>query len=133
MQLFQCRHYVKRRLALIGDAAHRCHPVGGQGLNLGIRDAAALAQVLSEAHQRGEDIGEVKVLKRYERWRKIENLTVLGFTDFLDRIFSNNWLPAIIIRRLGLWLLRNLPPFKIFALKLMTGFLGHIPQLGSVN
>ncbi|MGK7896979.1 MAG: FAD-dependent hydroxylase, partial [Xenococcus sp. (in: cyanobacteria)] len=105
----------------------------GQGLNLGIRDAAALAQVLSEAHQRGEDIGEVKVLKRYERWRKIENLTVLGFTDFLDRIFSNNWLPAIIIRRLGLWLLRNLPPFKIFTLKLMTGFLGRIPQLGSVN
>ncbi len=70
MQLFQCRHYVKRRLALIGDAAHR-HPVGGQGLNLGIRDAAALAQVLSEAHQRGEDIGEIIVLKR------IENLTVL--------------------------------------------------------
>jgi 2-octaprenyl-6-methoxyphenol hydroxylase len=127
VQLFQCRHYVKRRLALIGDAAHRCHPVGGQGLNLGIRDAAALAQVLSEAHQRGEDIGEVKVLKRYECWRKIENLTVLGFTDLLDRLFSNNWLPAIIVRRFGLWLLRTLPPFKIFALKLMTGFQGRIP------
>jgi 2-polyprenyl-6-methoxyphenol hydroxylase-like FAD-dependent oxidoreductase len=69
VQLFQSRHYVQSRLALIGDAAHRCHPLGGQGLNLGIKDAAALAQVLSEAHQRGEDIGEVQVLKRYERWR----------------------------------------------------------------
>jgi len=89
--------------------------------------------VAYEAHQRGEDIGEVQVLKRYERWRKSENFIILGFTDLLDRIFSNNWLPAIILRRLGLRLLRNLPPFKIFALKLMTGFQGRIPQLGNVN
>jgi 2-octaprenyl-6-methoxyphenol hydroxylase len=133
VQLFQSRNYVQSRLALIGDAAHRCHPLGGQGLNLGIKDAAALAQVLSEAHQRGEDIGDVQVLKRYERWRKSENVIILGFTDLLDRLFSNNWLPAIILRRFGLWLLRSLPSFKIFALKLMTGFQGRIPQLGSVN
>jgi len=130
VQLFQCQHYVRSRLALIGDAAHRCHPVAGQGLNLGIRDAAALAQVIEQAYRRGEDIGDLRVLKRYERWRKFENLTILGFTDFLDRIFSNTWWPAVRLRRFGLWLLRTLPPLKILALRLMTGFVGRRPQLG---
>ncbi len=114
----------------MGDAAHRCHPVAGQGLNLGIRDAAALAQVLSEAYLRGEDVGDLRVLKRYERWRKKENLAILGFTDFLDRMFSNNWWPVVKLRRLGLWLLRTVPPLKVLALKFMTGFWGRRPALG---
>ena len=130
VQLFQSQHYVKPRLALVGDAAHRCHPVAGQGLNLGIRDAAALAQVIQEAYQRGEDFGSLRVLKRYERWRKHENLAILGFTDFLDRLFSNAWWPAVQVRRFGLWLLRHVPPLKVFALKLMTGFVGRRPSLG---
>jgi len=129
VQLYQSQAYVRSRLALVGDAAHRCHPVAGQGLNLGIRDAAALAQVILDAHQRGEDIGNLRVLKRYERWRKFENLTILGFTDFLDRMFSNNWLPLVMLRRFGLWMLRSLPPLKVFALKLMTGFVGRRPAL----
>ena len=70
VQLMQCDRYIKPRLALIGDAAHCCHPVGGQGLNLGIRDAASLAQILQTADRQGQDIGSLKVLKRYERWRK---------------------------------------------------------------
>lgn len=130
VQLFQSQHYVRSHLALVGDAAHRCHPVAGQGLNLGIRDAAALAQVIQEAYQRGEDIGDLRVLKRYERWRKNENLAILGFTDFLDRMFSNNWWPLVQVRRVGLWLLRHVPPLKVFALKLMTGFIGRRPSLG---
>lgn len=129
VQLMQSDRYVLPRLALIGDAAHCCHPVGGQGLNMGIRDAAALAQVLQSAHHSGEDIGEIQVLKRYERWRQRENLTILGFTDFLDRIFSNNWLPLVAVRRLGLLLLLRVRPLKIFALKLMTGLGGRPPQL----
>jgi 2-octaprenyl-6-methoxyphenol hydroxylase len=96
---------------------------------MGIRDAAALAQVLQSAHHSGEDIGEMRVLKRYERWRQRENLIILGFTDFLDRIFSNNWLPLVAVRRLGLWLLLRVRPLKIFALKLMTGLGGRPPQL----
>ena len=99
VQLMQSDRYVQSRLALVGDAAHCCHPVGGQGLNLGIRDAAALAQILQEAAQRGEDIGTLKVLKRYENWRKPENLIILGFTDLLDRLFSNNWLPLVFSRQ----------------------------------
>lgn len=130
VQLFQSQHYVRSRLALVGDAAHRCHPVAGQGLNLGIRDAAALAQVIQEAYAKGEDIGDLRVLKRYERWRKTENLAILGFTDFLDRLFSNHWWPLVQVRRLGLWLLRNVSPLKVFALKLMTGFVGRRPSLG---
>ncbi len=133
VQLMQCDRYVKSRLALIGDAAHCCHPVGGQGLNLGIRDAATLAQILIKAHNQGQDIGSLPVLQEYETWRKQENLAILGFTDFLDRFFSNNWLPIVIIRRLGLWLMSNLTPLKIFALKLMTGLKGKTPQLAQNN
>lgn len=130
VQLFQSQHYVQPQLALVGDAAHRCHPVAGQGLNLGVRDAAALAQVLTEAYHRGEDVGSLRVLRRYERWRKRENLLMLGFTDFLDRMFSNTWWPVVQLRRLGLWLLRTVPPLKVFALRLMTGFVGRQPFLG---
>lgn len=129
VQLMQSKSYVKPRLALIGDAAHCCHPVGGQGLNLGIRDAAALAQVILKAHQQGEDIGSIAVLKDYENWRKLENLTILGFTDLLDRLFSNQWLPIVVVRRLGLVMMSHIQWLKVEALKLMTGLKGKAPQL----
>ncbi|MBE9005892.1 FAD-dependent hydroxylase [Fortiea sp. LEGE XX443] len=129
VQLMQSDRYVLPRLALIGDAAHNCHPVGGQGLNLGIRDAAALAQIIETAHAKGEDIGKIQVLKRYERWRKLENLTILGFTDLLDRMFSNQILPLVVVRRLGLWMMQRVPLLKVFALKLMIGLKGRTPQL----
>lgn len=129
VQLMQSDRYVLPRLALVGDAAHCCHPVGGQGLNMGIRDAAALAQVLQQAYSQGEDIGDLAILKRYESWRKQENLTILGFTDLLDRVFSNNFLPVVIIRRIGLLMLRRVPPIKVFALKLMTGLKGRTPEI----
>jgi 2-octaprenyl-6-methoxyphenol hydroxylase len=129
VQLMQSDRYVLPRLALVGDAAHCCHPVGGQGLNLGIRDAAALAEVLQTAHHQGEDLGSLSVLKRYERWRKRENSVVLGFTDLLDRTFSNNYLPVAIARQFGLWILRRVPPVKRYALQLMTGLRGRLPEL----
>ena len=129
VQLMQSDRYVLPRLALVGDAAHCCHPVGGQGLNMGIRDAAALAQVVQSAYNQGEDIGNLQVLKRYERWRKQENLTILGFTDLLDRLFSNNFLPVVIVRRLGLLMLKQIHPIKKYALQLMTGLRGRLPEL----
>jgi 2-octaprenyl-6-methoxyphenol hydroxylase len=129
VQLMQSDRYVKPRLALVGDAAHCCHPVGGQGLNMGIRDAATLAEILQAAHNSGEDIGGLKVLRRYESWRKTENSIVLGFTDFLNRFFSNNWLPIVVTRRMGLWLMERVRPMKLFALKLMAGLTGKTPQL----
>ncbi len=129
VRLMQSSRYTLHRLALIGDAAHNCHPVGGQGLNLGIRDAAALAQVLQEAHQAGEDIGNKQILKRYETWRQWENLTMLGFTDLLDRMFSNNFLPIVVVRRLGLSIMQRVPILKVFFLKLMIGLKGRTPDL----
>lgn len=132
VQLMQSDRYVLPRLALIGDAAHNCHPVGGQGLNLGIRDAAALAEVIQTAHQKGADIGKIEVLKKYESWRKKENLAILGFTDILDRVFSNNFLPVVVVRRLGLWVMKRLPMLKTFSLKLMIGLKGKTPELGKM-
>lgn len=129
VQLMQSNRYTRDRLVLIGDAAHCCHPVGGQGLNLGIRDAAALAEVLQTAHQRGEDVGSATILKRYERWRKPENWVILGFTDILDRVFSSRWLPVIVVRRVGLWGLAHIQPLKHLALRLMTGLLGRQPNI----
>ncbi len=130
VQFMQSDRYVLPRLALVGDAAHNCHPVAGQGLNLGIRDAAALAEVIQTANQAGEDIGKIEILKKYESWRKKENLTILGFTDLLDRVFSNNFFPVVIVRRLGLYLMEQVPMLKIFALKLMIGLKGKTPELG---
>ncbi|MFE4106859.1 FAD-dependent hydroxylase [Almyronema epifaneia] len=129
VQLMQSQCYVKPRLALVGDAAHCCHPVGGQGLNMGIRDAAALAQVLQMAQRRGHDIGSLAVLKRYQRWRRLENFVVLGFTDLLNRAFSTQWQPWVWLRRRGLWLLQHVRPMKQLALRLMTGLLGQQPAI----
>lgn len=129
VQLMQSNRYTRSRLALVGDAAHCCHPVGGQGLNLGIRDAAALAEVLRSAHDKAEDLGSLPVLQRYERWRKLENLIILGFTDLLDRVFSTQWWPIVTLRRLGLRLMGVARPVKFLALQLMTGLGGRQPQL----
>jgi 2-octaprenyl-6-methoxyphenol hydroxylase len=129
VKLMQSQQYTAQRLALIGDAAHCCHPVAGQGMNLGIRDAAALAEILVAAHQAGEDIGSEAVLKRYTNWRKPENWAILAFTDFLDRMFSTRLLPIVMIRRMGLFLLDRIPGCKYLALRLMTGLAGKIPQV----
>lgn len=129
VQLMQSQQYAKPRLALVGDAAHCCHPVGGQGLNMGIRDAAALAQVLQQAQRRGEDLGSWRVLKRYQRWRKLENYLILGFTDFLDRCFSNRWLPLVWLRRQGIWVLKTSPFVRRLALRVMVGLFGRLPEL----
>jgi 2-octaprenyl-6-methoxyphenol hydroxylase len=129
VQLMQSQQYVCPRLVLVGDAAHCCHPVGGQGVNLGIRDAAALAEVLSDAYGAGEDLGSIAVLKRYERWRKLENWVVLGFTDLLDRLFSNEIWPLVLARQIGFWGLTAIAPLRRLALQLMTGGLGRQPQV----
>lgn len=127
VQLMQSREYVRPGMALIGDAAHCCHPVGGQGLNMGIRDAAALAETIHQAAQIGENPGGLKVLKRYERWRRTENWFTLSMTDFLNRAFSNQFWPLVIARRAGIWVLDSVRPLKRLILQLMTGFFGKLP------
>jgi 2-octaprenyl-6-methoxyphenol hydroxylase len=100
-------------------------------MNLGIRDAAALAEVLGTARQNGEDLGSAAVLNRYQRWRQPENWAILAFTDLLDRCFSNQLWPVVIIRRLGLHLLANIDWGKHLSLRLMTGLAGRIPLIAT--
>lgn len=128
VQLLQSRHYVQPRLALVGDAAHCCHPVGGQGLNMGIRDAAALAEVVIKAYAQGRDVGSQAVLRRYDGWRRRENWLILSFTDFLTRCFSNQIWPLVSLRHWGIALIQRVRPLKRLLLKLMTGRFGHIPH-----
>jgi 2-octaprenyl-6-methoxyphenol hydroxylase len=127
--LIQSQTYCKPRLALVGDAAHRCHPLGGQGLNMGIRDAAALAQVLQMAQQQQQDIGDLAVLQSYDRWRRTENWIILLMTDLLNRTFSNHWLPLVILRRIVLHGMTTWNPLRQLFLRLMTGLWGRQPQL----
>lgn len=129
VQLLHSSRYVASRLALIGDAAHCCHPLGGQGINMGIRDAAALAQILQTANDRNEDISSIKVLKRYERWRQWENLIILSVTDVLNRTFSTQLVPVIFLRRIALWILGTVQPIKSLTFRLMSGFVGRAPNL----
>ncbi|MEP0918895.1 FAD-dependent hydroxylase [Leptolyngbya sp. DQ-M1] len=129
IQLMHSRKYVLPQFALIGDAAHSCHPLGGQGINMGIRDAAALAQVLQTAKKRGENIASLRVLKRYERWRQWENLLILSITDILNRTFSNQIVPIVQLRRLSLWILRTLQPLRTIVFRIMSGLTGRTPQL----
>lgn len=128
-RIMQSRRYCQSRLALVGDAAHGCHPVGGQGLNMGIRDAALLSQVLQTAQQKGEDLGDLKVLKRYGRRRWLENSVVLLFTDLLTRTFSNVWWPLVIVRRCVLRLMIAWAPLRRLMLRLMTGLWGKQPTI----
>jgi 2-octaprenyl-6-methoxyphenol hydroxylase len=112
--------YIQPRLALIGDAAHTTHPIAGQGMNLGIRDVNALANVLKAAHQDHEDLGAIGVLKRYEAKRKWDNLGVIWLTDISNRLFSNhNWFFKVF-RRLGLLLLQ-ISPLKRILMYFMMG------------
>ncbi|MEM8715475.1 MAG: UbiH/UbiF/VisC/COQ6 family ubiquinone biosynthesis hydroxylase [Cyanobacteria bacterium P01_G01_bin.4] len=121
--------FVQSRFALIGDAAHSTHPVGGQGVNLGMRDVAVLAQVLVDADANGEDIGSLGVLRRYERWRKGNNWAVLLVTDLANRLFSNRIWPLQWLRRLGLIGLRFVPPFKRWLMLQAMGLGGRRARL----
>lgn len=129
VQLMQSDRYVQHSLALIGDAAHCCHPLGGQGLNMGVRDVGAIAEIIKTAYQEGKDIGYIRVLKSYEAWRRKENFIILGVTDFLDRMFSGTLLPIVAVCRLGLWGMGIIPIFKSLSLRVMTGLFGCYPEL----
>lgn len=126
-RLRHSRRYCQPRMVLLGDAAHHCHPVGGQGLNLGIRDAATLAEILVAAHQRHQDLGTMQVLQRYGRRRRLENWVMLLFTDTLNRTFSNRWWPVVVARRGVLQLMMHWSPLRRAMLHLMTGRWGIRP------
>jgi 2-octaprenyl-6-methoxyphenol hydroxylase len=123
------QRYTGHRLALIGDAAHGIHPIAGQGLNLGLRDIAALTEALVEAKRLGLDIGRVDVLERYERWRRFDNVVLSVVTDGLTRLFSNDVAPIRIARDLGLGVVERIPPLKKLFMRHAMGDVGQLPRL----
>lgn len=128
-----CLHFaeraVARRLALVGDALHGMHPIAGQGLNMGLRDVSALAEAVTDAFRLGLDLGSSDVLKRYERWRRFDNLLMLALTDGLNRLFSNDILPLRLARDVGLATVNQIPPLKAFFMRHAMGVVGDLPRL----
>jgi 2-octaprenyl-6-methoxyphenol hydroxylase len=129
LSLIHAERYAARRLALVGDAAHGIHPIAGQGLNLGLRDVAALAETLVDARRLGLDLGAADVLTRYERWRRFDSLLLIAATDSLNRLFSNDLGPLRLARDLGLAAVDRLPPLKRFFMRHAMGLVGDLPKL----
>jgi 2-octaprenyl-6-methoxyphenol hydroxylase len=118
-----------QRLALVGDAAHGIHPIAGQGLNLGLRDAAALTEVLVEGARLGLDLGDAQLLKRYERWRSLDTFMVAASTDGLARLFGIRGDAASAVRRFGLSAIQRVAPLKSFFMAEARGEYGDKPKL----
>lgn len=123
------RAFVANRLALVGDAAHGIHPISGQGLNLGFKDAAALAETIVEADRLGQDIGSLDVLERYEQWRRFDTVRMGVTTDVLNRLFSNDIAPIRAIRDIGLGLVDRVPRLKDYFIRQASGLTGETPRL----
>jgi 2-octaprenyl-6-methoxyphenol hydroxylase len=117
------------RIALIGDAAHGVHPVAGQGLNMGLKDAAALAEVLADAVRLGEDIGSETVLERYARWRRFDNAALAAGFDAFVRLFSNDIAPVRLVRNLGMAAVNRIAPLRRAFMHEAGGATGDLPRL----
>jgi len=129
LKLHLARSYVKNRFALAGDAAHTIHPLAGQGLNLGLKDVAALAETVLDAARLGLDHGRLDVLARYERWRRFDSFALAAVTDSMNRLFSNDFLPLKLARDLGLGIVDRIPPLRTFFMRHAGGDLGTLPRL----
>ena len=123
------QNYVKSGIALVGDAAHMINPLAGQGVNIGLLDAAALGEVLIEACKNGQDIGGLSVLTRYEKLRRNENLKMMTVMDVFYQVFSNDVLPLKFIRNLGLGLAERILPAKNKVMRAAMGLEGKLPKL----
>ena len=121
--------YTKGRLVLAGDAAHGIHPIAGQGVNLGWRDAAALTEIIVDAMRLGLDVANVDAMARYERWRRADNLVMAGMTDALNRLFSNDVAPVRLARDLGLAAVNKMMPLKKVFMRHAMGSVGDVPRL----
>lgn len=129
LNLTLANSFVADRVALVGDAAHGVHPIAGQGLNLGLRDVGALAQVLIEAQRRGEDIGAADVLERYQRWRRFDSTALALGMDAVNRLFSNDNPVLRLGRDLGLGLVNAVPGLRRGFMRQAAGLSGEVPKL----
>ncbi|MDP3962077.1 MAG: FAD-dependent monooxygenase [Pseudorhodobacter sp.] len=129
LNLTLANSFIAERLALVGDAAHGVHPLAGQGLNLGLRDVAALAQVLIEAARRGEDLGAAEVLERYQTWRRFDSTALALGMDAVNRLFSNENPILRVARDLGLAAVNALPTLRRGFIREAAGLTGDLPRL----
>jgi 2-octaprenyl-6-methoxyphenol hydroxylase len=129
LSLSMARSFVGERLALIGDAAHVIHPIAGQGLNMGLRDVAALAEAVVDAARLGLDPGDAQVLERYQRWRRFDTVSMGVATDGLNRLFSNRSDVLRLVRDVGLGLVERAPALKDMFIREAAGLTGEVPKL----
>jgi len=129
LSLSLAERLVADRVALVGDAAHGMHPIAGQGLNAGMRDIAALAEVITDATRRGEDPGSSAVLSRYEQWRRFDNTALALATDSFNRLFSNDNTLARGLRDLGMGLVNRMPGLRRRFIREAAGLTGDLPRL----
>jgi 2-octaprenyl-6-methoxyphenol hydroxylase len=126
---FVARSFIAERIALVGDAAHVIHPIAGQGLNMGLKDVAALAEVIVDAARLGLDPGAASALERYQRWRRFDTMTIGLATDGLNRLFSNRSDVLRIVRDIGLGLVDRVPNLKHLFVREAAGLVGEVPKL----
>src|SRR4051794_31021495 len=129
LSYFVARSFIAERMALVGDAAHVIHPIAGQGLNMGLKDVAALAEVVVDAARLGMDIGGADVLERYQRWRRFDTMAMGVATNSLNFLFSNQSTLLRTVRDIGLGLVDRAPPLKNLFIRQAAGLTGEVPRL----
>jgi 2-octaprenyl-6-methoxyphenol hydroxylase len=129
LSLQMAERMIDARVALAGDSAHGIHPLAGQGLNLGLKDCAALAECIADGVALGLDPGDVTILERYQRWRRFDNVTMALGMEFFDKLFSNGIPPLAAARRIGLAAVNSVGPARRFFMRYAGGAAGDLPKL----
>lgn len=129
LRLMHAKKYTGKRAVLMAEAAHVVHPIAGQGLNLSMRDIAVLSEIIVDGLKLGLDVGAESKLEAYARWRRTDTLLMAGFTDVLNRLFSNNLLSVAVMRDLGIGIVDKIPPLKAFFARQAMGLGGKPPRI----
>ncbi len=129
LQMRHAKQYALKHIALVGDAAHTIHPLAGQGVNLGFLDAATLAEIILAALKRKQQFDSQMTLRRYERWRKSENMLMLGVVETIKQLFEKQTVPLQMLRNLGMNMTDNIAPVKNYLAKRAMGLVGDLPEI----